>query len=137
MVVYAAKLTYFEFRSGHVPEFSAGDGFPCIEEVEIDIELRDDDGDLPVDDEYRMALAMPNFISMLDAVRETPVLKLSSETIQFLRRVPDFSEYQPSPLCNLKFLYLQGFDELPARSTDCVINYLLSNSPFAEILKVL
>ncbi|KAL8099814.1 hypothetical protein AgCh_032176 [Apium graveolens] len=82
MVVYAPKLTYFEFRSGHVPEFSAGDGFPCIEEVEIDIELKDDDGDLPVDDEYRMALAMPNFISMLDAVRETPVLKLSSETIQ-------------------------------------------------------
>ncbi|XP_017225616.1 F-box/FBD/LRR-repeat protein At2g26030-like [Daucus carota subsp. sativus] len=136
MAVFAPKLSYFEFRSGHVPQFSAGDGFPCIKEVDIDIELRNDDfGGLSEDDEYRMASAMPNFISMLDAVRETPVLKLSSETIQFLRRVPDLSEYQPSPLCNLKFLYLQGLDEIPSRSTDYVINYLLSNSPHAEILK--
>lgn len=136
MVVHAPKLTYFEFRSGHVPKFSAGNGFPCIKEVDIDIELRDNDwGGLQVDDEWRMASAMPNFIFMLDAVRETPVLKLSSETIQFLRRVPDLSEYQPSPLCNLKFLYLQGLNELPTRSTDYVINYLLSNSPGAEILR--
>ncbi|KAK1353374.1 hypothetical protein POM88_052509 [Heracleum sosnowskyi] len=136
MVVNAPNLVYFEFRSGHVPQFSAGDGFPCIKEVDIDIELRNDDfGGLQEDDEYRMASAMPNFISMLDAVRETPVLKLTSETIQFLRRVPDISEYQPSPICDLKFLYVQGFDEIPDRFTDPVINYLLSNSPCAEILR--
>ncbi|KAK1372667.1 hypothetical protein POM88_028860 [Heracleum sosnowskyi] len=41
MLVYTPKLSYFEFRSGHVPRFSAGDGFPCIKEVDIDIELRD------------------------------------------------------------------------------------------------
>ncbi|KAL8099771.1 hypothetical protein AgCh_032141 [Apium graveolens] len=69
-------------------------------------------------------------------VKGTPVLKLSSKTIQVLQRIPDLSRCPPSPLGNLNFLYLrgQGPEEKPVKSTDHVIHYLLSNSPSVEIL---
>ncbi|KAK1372673.1 hypothetical protein POM88_028866 [Heracleum sosnowskyi] len=124
MFVYAPNLSYIEFHSGHVPQFSAKDGFPCIKEVDIDIGLKDDDGaELQVDNEYMMEFATPNLISMLFAVTET----------RFLRTVLDLSEYQPCR--NLKFFYLEGLNEIPNRSTDHVVNYLFTNCPHAEILE--
>ncbi|KAL8099776.1 hypothetical protein AgCh_032146 [Apium graveolens] len=78
---------------------------------------------------------MQGFTSMLNAVRETPVLRLSRETIQVLWKVLQLSEYHPSPLRNLKLLFLQGLDDMLIRSTDHVIDYLLSNSPCAGILQ--
>ncbi|KAK1372660.1 hypothetical protein POM88_028853 [Heracleum sosnowskyi] len=132
-VVSAPKLLYFEFRSTHVPDFCAGDGFPLVKEVDIDIQIEDYDWEFYDDD--RIKFTMQNHIKMLNAVRGTPLLKLSSETIEFLRRIPEFSGYQPSPLDNLKFLSLRGLDDMPTRSTDHVISYLLSNSPSADILK--
>lgn len=136
-VVSAPKLLYYEFRSTHVPDFCAGDGFPLVKDVDIDIQIEDydEDNDWEFYDVDRIRLTMQNLIKMLNAVRGTPLLKLSSETIEVLRRIPDFSGYQPSPLKNLKFLSLRGLDDMPTRSTDHVINYLLSNSPSAEILK--
>lgn len=132
-VVSAPKLLYFEFRSTHVPDFCAGNGFPLLKEADIDIQIEDYDWVFYDDD--RIKLTMQNHIKMLNAVRGTPLLKLSSETIEVLRRISDFSGYQPSPLDNLNFLSLRGLDDMPTRSTDHVINYLLSNSPNAVILK--
>ncbi|KAK1372663.1 hypothetical protein POM88_028856 [Heracleum sosnowskyi] len=117
-VVSAPKLLYFEFRSTHVPDFCAVNGFPLVKEVDIDIQIHDYDWESYDDD--RIKLTMRNHIKMLNAV---------------LRRIPEFSGYQPSPLDKLKFLSLRGLDDMPTRSTDHVINYLLSNSPSADILK--
>ncbi|KAK1372704.1 hypothetical protein POM88_028897 [Heracleum sosnowskyi] len=73
---------------------------------------------------------------MLYAVKGTPLLKLSSKTIQVLQRITDLSRYPPSPLSNVNFLYLQGqgLKGKPTRSTDHVINYLFGTSPSIEIL---
>lgn len=79
-VVSAPKLLYFEFRSTHVPDFCAWDGFPLVKEVDIDIQIEDYDWEFYDDD--RIKLTIQNHIKMLKAVRGTPLLKLSSETIE-------------------------------------------------------
>lgn len=77
-VVSAPKLLYFEFRSIYVPQLFVGDGFPLMKEVDIDIQIEN----FGFYNDARDDLTMQKFIKMLYVVRGTPLLKLSSETIQ-------------------------------------------------------
>ncbi|KAK1382011.1 hypothetical protein POM88_019746 [Heracleum sosnowskyi] len=139
-IVSAPNLYYLSYCSRHVSAFSTTDGFRCIKQVHIDIRKKFGDffdlSGLPNGNVRK--LAMQNFISMLKAVRETPFLELSSETITGLRMIPNLSEYEHPSLGNLNFICLRGaglFDLRPPRSTDYVINYLLTNSPCAKIIR--
>ncbi|KAK1372705.1 hypothetical protein POM88_028898 [Heracleum sosnowskyi] len=133
LVVSTPNLSIFKLCSAdHVPSFSPGVVFPCIMEAHFDIMIKDPDW--ASYDSVMIDLTMQNFIALLNAVNGTQWLWLSRQTIQVLRRIPDFSAYQLSPFCNLEFLYLLGIHEKPTRSTDHVIDYLLSTSPSAKIL---
>ncbi|KAL8099778.1 hypothetical protein AgCh_032148 [Apium graveolens] len=80
-VVSAPNLLCFKYWSQHVPEgFSAGDGFPCIKEVDIDFHIKDNIVRC-YNDKMRNN-AMKNLATILNAVRETPFLRLTIETIQ-------------------------------------------------------
>ncbi|KAK1372659.1 hypothetical protein POM88_028852 [Heracleum sosnowskyi] len=86
-----------------VPGFSVGDGFPCINQVYIDVQFNDS---FYYCRSIRI-LIMQNLITLLNAVRGAPRLILSNKTIEVLREVPDTLGYQPSPFNNLKFLLLE------------------------------
>lgn len=161
-VFSAPKLSYFQFRcGGDVPGFFAGDGFCCIKQAVIDINIE------VLKYESGKELTRQNITNMFEAVRRTPLLILSWNIIQasffnfiiilsfnskafvdvnwhvcvqsqILCGIPSFTEYQPSPFGNIKFLHLRGqpISEEATRSTaNHVIHYLLSESPCAEILK--
>ncbi|XP_074359000.1 putative F-box/LRR-repeat protein At4g15060 [Apium graveolens] len=141
--VTAPSLLYFSYCSGQVPRFFATrDGFPCIKQVHIDIKKDDSDFfkyyyETGYYCKNGMQMVMNNFISMLKAVRETPFLELSSETIEGLRLVPYLWKYEHSSLANLKIISLRGpglFDTLLPRTMDHVTDYLLTNSPCAKII---
>lgn len=77
-IVSAPSLSCLKYRSRYVPGFSAGDGFPCIKQVRIDIQKEY----YNLTDEIRIKLSVQNLISMLNTVRRTPFLELSSNTIE-------------------------------------------------------
>lgn len=57
-----------------------GDGFPCIKEVDIDFDIKD--SILRCYSDETRDRAMKKFATMLNAVKETPLLRLTIETIQ-------------------------------------------------------
>lgn len=80
LLVFAPKLSSFKFHSSRIPTFCAGNIFSCLKEVDIDIASMNDE--CASYDEDTLEGMMQNFVTMLYAVKVTPVLKLSSKTIQ-------------------------------------------------------
>ncbi|KAL1824697.1 hypothetical protein ACET3Z_011475 [Daucus carota] len=136
-IVSAPSLLHLSYRSQYVPAgFSARDGFPLMKRVHIDIQRKKGDFS-ETGERNRIKFGAQRFISMLNAVRETVLLELSSETIEGLRRIPDLHEYEPPAFCNLEFISLRGlglFDMRQPCSTDHVIEHLFANSPYAKII---
>ncbi|XP_074347000.1 uncharacterized protein LOC141685819 [Apium graveolens] len=140
VVVSAPNLLCFKYWSQHVPEgFSAGDGFPCIKEVDIDFHIKDNIVRC-YNDKMRNN-AMKNLATILNAVRETPFLRLTIETIQVLQQFLVFAVHHqpsPSPFGNLKFLHLHcrgPYIEPTSSDNKLITSYLLGNSPSAQIIK--
>lgn len=80
--VSAPKLLYFQFRSSYLPDFSAGDGFPCIEEADFHIQIEDDEWKFY--NEKTIKRMMQKFVTMWNSVKGTPLLSLQRKQFRHL-----------------------------------------------------
>lgn len=88
-VVSVPKLKCFRFCGRYLPVFSAQDGFPCLEVVELDIDVSQENENFictyeeyNLEDENQVNEIMMKISSLFRVFRETKVLILHLETFQ-------------------------------------------------------
>lgn len=80
LVVSAPNLSCFTIHSYNVPELNAGDGFPCMKEVDTGISAYY----FKPEEDYILNLMKQNLNTIFKAVRWTPVLNFSDGNYRYV-----------------------------------------------------